>query len=273
MLQKLQIAFILLLLNAFVFPSLAIAQAQTDGTFIFTFTETHSGSSENVLAVWVTDNSGTFVKTRMRFWGSETNDHLPSWKSNSGQNVVDAITGPTLTSYTNPTAFGEKTVVWDGKDVTGTTVPDGTYKVFVETSWNNPSPPDNQHSDLISFTFEKSQDTTHATPTGDNYFSDITLDWYPDATTGITKIKQQVISVYPNPSNGLIQINFDKPVNVSTIRVRKMSGQEVYHEIANKIPDQHISLDLTGLSPGTYFVEMFSYNNRNIGSAKCIITK
>jgi hypothetical protein len=270
---KFQIGLIVILINSLCFSFLNPAHGQTDGTLTFTFTETHSGSSKNVLAVWVTDNSGTFVKTRMRFWGNGTNDHLPSWKSNSGQNTVDAITGPTRTASTNPPAFGEKTVIWDGKDVTATTVPDGTYKVFVETSWNNPEPPNNQHSAIIDFTFEKSPDSTHSEPAGNNYFSDITLDWVPATISNISETNDQNISVYPNPSDGKIQINFEKPFHVSKILVRKINGQIVYQETLNKILSGAISLDLMELSAGIYFIEVLSSDVQNNATSKCIITK
>ena len=270
---KFQIGFVLFLLNSFCFSFLTPAQGQTEGTLTFTFTETHAGSSKNVLAVWVTDNSGSFVKTRMRFWGNGTNDHLPSWKSNSNQNVVDAITGPTLTSSTNPTAFGVKTVIWDGKDVTSNTVPDGTYKVFVETSWNHPEPPGNHHSAIIDFNFEKSADSTHSEPAGNSYFSDITLDWAPTAISNINETNDPYISVYPNPSNGLIMINFEKPIDISKIVVRKMNGEIVYQEKINRNPKQDLSLNLTGLSAGIYVLEVFSAENQNSFSTKCIISK
>ena len=270
---KFQIGLVLFLLNSFCFSFLTPAQGQTEGTLTFTFTETHAGSSKNVLAVWVTDNSGSFVKTRMRFWGNGTNDHLPSWKSNSGQNLVDAITGPTRTASTNPPAFGEKTVIWDGKDVTANTVPDGTYKVFVESSWNNPEPPYNHHSTIMDFTFEKSIDSTHTDPAGNSYFSDITLDWVPATISNIRETNDQSISVYPNPSNGLIQVNFEKPFDISKIVVRKMNGQIVYQEKINRNPKQYLSLNLTGLSKGIYVLEVFSADNQNSFTTKCIITK
>jgi hypothetical protein len=270
---KFQPGLFLLFISAIYFPSLTSVQGQTDGTLTFTFTETHSGSSKNVLAVWITDNSGTFVKTRMRFWGSGTNDHLPSWKNNSGQNVVDAITGPTRTASTNPPAFGVKTVIWDGKDVTSTTVTDGTYQVFVESSWNNPEPPNNQHSTIINFTFEKSPDSTHAAPAGNSYFSDITLDWVPVPVSTIKETNDQNISVYPNPSDGMIQINFKKPFNVSKVLVRRMNGQLVYEETADISSAIALSLDLTELSAGIYLVEVISSDSPHSATTKCIITK
>lgn len=273
MCAKFKAGLFLLLISTFYFPSLTTVQGQTNGTLTFTFTETHSGSTKNVLAVWITDNSGTFVKTRMRFWGSGTDDHLPSWKNNSGQNVVDAITGPTRTASTNPPAFGVKTVIWDGKDVTAVTVPDGTYQVYVESSWNNPEPPGNQHSTIINFPFEKSSVTTHSAPAGNNYFSNITLDWVPNPVSNIKETNDRNISVYPNPSNGMFQINFNKPFNVSKVLVRRINGEIVYEEALDKSSGMDISLDLMELSAGIYLVEVISSDSPHSAIAKCIITK
>jgi len=250
-----------------------IAKAQTEGTLTFTFTETVPGSSKNVLAVWIEDNSGAFVKTRMRFWGNGTNDHLPSWKSNSGQNVVDAITGATRTASTTPPAFGEKTVVWDAKNVSGITVPDGTYKVFVESSWNNPEPPNGQHSAIINFNFDKSVEATHVTPTGNTNFKNISIDWIP-ANVSVQEVSlNKFVSVYPNPSKGLVNIKFERPGQVSRILVGNIYGEVVYQETINKEISDLKSLDLQQLPGGVYFVEVLFADHSDNFKTKIIISK
>lgn len=273
MLTKLKLSVYALFICTFFIQFLSSTFGQTDGTLTFTFTETHSGSTKNVLAVWITDNSGNFVKTRMRFWGSGTNDHLPSWKTNSSQNVVDAITGPTRTASTNPTAFGVKTVTWDGKDVTSTTVPDGTYKVFVESSWNNPEPPNNQHSTIINFTFEKGPDSTNTTPAGNSYFSDISINWAPATLSGIYESNRQNISIYPNPTDGFIQIAVEKPLYVTELVVRKINGQIVHSYALGKFVENSFSLDLTDIPSGIYIIQALSSDNLHCPTAKCIINK
>ena len=78
--------------------------AQTAGTLSFTFTPVaHSGNwgSKHVLAVWIQNSSDNFIRTKFRYWGNGTNDHLPNWKTNSNQNVTDAITGATLSFIFN----------------------------------------------------------------------------------------------------------------------------------------------------------------------------
>lgn len=271
--RKLQLVFYLFTLFTLSLFSSLTANSQTEGTLTFTFTETVPNASKNVMAVWIVDNSGTFVKTRMRFWGNGTNDHLPSWKSNCNQNVVDAITGPTRTSSSNPTAFGVKTVVWDGKDVSGTTVADGTYKIYVESSWNNPEPPNNQHSTIINFAFEKSAVATNNTPTGNNNFSNITIDWVPAVVSGETEIVNESVSVYPNPSSGLVQINFKEINSVSRILVENIQGEVVYQETLNKDITGLQTLNLQDLSNGIYFIEVLTIDNSKSSKTKIILKK
>jgi hypothetical protein len=60
------------------------------------------------------------------------------------------------------------------------------------------------------------------------------------------------ISLYPNPNNGQFQIQLDQSVTDSyTVTVHNALGQEVYNK---QHLDQQISIDISGASPGLYFV-------------------
>jgi len=161
------------------------ANAQTDGTLTFTYNQPTPTSPAvtgggNVYAVWIENAAGTFIKTKCRYTSTSTDDHLPTWASKCGCastsaatgaacNVTDAATGATRKATTTPTAFGAKTITWDGKNVVGTTngttVADGTYKIWVESSWNDG--PNNIHNELIGFTFTKGPNEETLTPAGD----------------------------------------------------------------------------------------------------------
>ncbi|NBX28636.1 MAG: hypothetical protein EBR55_10435 [Chitinophagia bacterium] len=68
--------------------------AQTQGTLTWSFTPTsHTGfaGTRNVLAVWIETSTGTFVKTKMRYVGGGTDDHLPTWAAKAGCSNVNAI--------------------------------------------------------------------------------------------------------------------------------------------------------------------------------------
>jgi Predicted periplasmic protein (DUF2271) len=86
---------------------------------------------KNVGAVWITDNSGSFVKT-LELWAAKRSEHLVKWNSVTGANIVDAVTGATRGSH------GAHEVTWDGTNVSGGQVADGEYSVNVEfTEWNS----------------------------------------------------------------------------------------------------------------------------------------
>ena len=246
------------------------SQAQTAGTFTFTYSQAAPSASatKNVMAVWIEDNSGTFVKTRLRYWSNSTNDHLPSWVSKSAQNTVDATTGATRTASTVPTAFGAKTITWDGKNASGVLVPDGIYNVFVESSYCNPEPANNQHWIITNFSFTKGTTAVHLTPTGPANFSNISLDWVP-STVGVDEVIENSTNVvFPNPSNGIININY---VEASNIKIENILGAVVYEENVSKSGSK--TIDLSKHSNGTYFVAIKSAKSNTIQKYKVLLNK
>jgi len=252
------------------------AIAQTNGTLTFTFTQSvpaGTTATKNVMAVWIENNAGTFVKTRMRYWGSGTNDHLPSWVTNSAQNVApDALTGATLQASTTPTAFGAKTITWDGKGATGTLMPDGVYKVMIESSYCNPQPANGAHWLLTSFTFTKGPAVEHLTPTGDANFSAITSDWVPTFTGVQTNETKNNISVYPNPTNGIVNINIKNSLK-GTIKVENITGETVFEEKVDINGSKVESIDLSKLANGNYFVKVQSSDSKVAEDFKIVLGK
>ncbi len=166
--------------------------AQTAGTLTFTFTEvaktpTYNGNFQHVLAVWVQTNAGTFVKTKLRYAGSGTSDHLPTWAANAGCassanclggacNIVDGTTGATRSSWTG------YTVTWDGcigAAGTGTLQADAVYKITIQSTWNHGT----TGTATSSYTFTKGPVADHQTPTANAYFTGVKLDWVPTLVT------------------------------------------------------------------------------------------
>ncbi|PKP44303.1 MAG: hypothetical protein CVT96_02130 [Bacteroidetes bacterium HGW-Bacteroidetes-13] len=274
-----------LLLIGLMFSISTLLQAQTDGTLTFTFNQPPpGGSNNNVLAVWIENSTGTFIKTKMRFVGGGTSDHLPVFAVKAGGtisnalstsvNVTDATTGATRKSATVPTAWGFKTVVWDGKNVAGsvngTTVPDGDYTVFVESSWVDGDP--NMHDELIGFTFTKGPNPQTITPTGDIFINTVTLDWAP-VSLGLDDnvLAKQKILVYPNPSNGVFNIDF-KNTSANNIEVVNILGQIVYFEnyITTNVESLKV-LDLSSNANGIYILKVTNENGAS--SHKLVIEK
>ncbi len=89
-------------------------------------------SPANVGAIWIAQSSGAFVKT-LQEWGKARIDHIILWNqvtkaAGLSRNTVDAITG--ASAYT----FGPYVVYWNFTDTTEKVVPDGTYRVYFETT-------------------------------------------------------------------------------------------------------------------------------------------
>ncbi len=263
-------AFLLLISN------INIATAQTDGTLTFTYTQTapSAQATKNIMAVWIEDNAGTFIKTKMRYWGGSTTDHLPSWVSNSASNLIDATTGATRTASTSPTAFGSKTINWDGKGaVSGLTSPDGVYKVMIESSYCTPEPANGQHWLLTSFSFTKGATAVHITPTGDANFSGITIDWVPTGGVGIQTINEDGgVSIYPNPSNGIVNIDVKHALS-GTIRVENIIGAIIYEEKVDISNSKVKIIDLSKFANGTYFVKIQDNNTNKEQEIKVVLNK
>jgi hypothetical protein len=274
------------------------AQA-TDGTLTMTFSQAvpttpavpeiaADGSPANIMAVWIEDASGKFIKTKYRFAGSQK-DHLPTWMIKSGGvaptgtakgnclqvacNVTDATTGATLSSSTKPTAYGSKTVTWDGKNVVGTTngtiVADGSYKVWIESSWWDNG--NNNHQTLDSFTFTKGTSAFTASPTNTTYFSNIKLTWTPSNLANEQFSNNPVATIYPNPSNnGVFKLDFNN--EVTSLKVVNLLGQTIYNEkVTGGIIATSKSVDLSKFANGVYVISVS--NDKGTSSYEVILNK
>ena len=152
-------------------------------------------------------------------------------------------------------------MTWDGKNVVGTTngttVADGTYKVWVESSWNDG--PNNIHNEINSFTFTKGPTSTHFTSVGDTYLKTIVIDWVPTAL-GVDVINSEpAVVIYPVPSTGIFNLDFKN--EVKDITVYNLLGQIMYSEkFENNNATTSKQIDLSALSNGNY---VFSLTNEN----------
>lgn len=239
----------LLLLSAFVIVMSFTSKvfAQTQGTLSFSVTPVaQSGGygNKHVLAIWIQNNSGTFVKTKMRYWGNGTDDHLPTWKTNSNSNITDASTGATLTSYAT------RTITWDGKNSSGVEVADGQYKIMIEECWGDGS----TKNVTKSYTFTKGPSVDSQTPANDSKFTNATLTWTP-LVNAIEDVENDEITVFPNPSNGIINVNFKQ---ASEIKIVNITGKVIYQEnIKNNITKSK-SIDMANFANGIYFVNIIN---------------
>lgn len=86
----------------------------------------------NCVAMWIEKDAGDgvfeFVETIGRWCAVETR-HLVAWQAAAGLNDIDAVSGAT-----RPDHSMLLTVTWDLKDKLGVLVPDGVYRVRIETT-------------------------------------------------------------------------------------------------------------------------------------------
>jgi hypothetical protein len=111
-------------------PPPGVADASTGSTLLFRVrTMAYGGryAPLNVGAIWVERAEGGYVKTLER-WAGVRAMYLRNWQRIARGDVTDAITGATLAAHR------VHEVRWDFTDVTGATVPDGNYKIGLETT-------------------------------------------------------------------------------------------------------------------------------------------
>jgi len=98
----------------------------------------------NVVAVWIENGTGGFIKTIGR-WSQTRTSHLVSWIAASGMDS-DAVTGATRNDHSQPLHL-----TWDLKDRGGSVVPDGTYTVRMELADSNSTMPSQNHEGAFTF--------------------------------------------------------------------------------------------------------------------------
>lgn len=146
------------------------AAAQTDGSATFQVTTVTAGGTyapRNVMAIWVTDSNSNFVKTLKRQAVSQVR-WLTRWGAKSQSNVVDGITGATLSSHQ------AHSVTWNCRNTSSNIVADGVYRIFVEfTEFNGAGP----YIQATSFT--KGSAGVTSAPTATANFTSMSLVYVP----------------------------------------------------------------------------------------------
>ncbi len=167
-----------------------IPHYRTNGTVNFqVLTVTNHGTytPRNIGAIWVTTESGTFVKTLQR-WGNSYLQFLTKWHSfTASGNVTGAITGATKSNHT-----AVHNLNWNCTNTSNVEVPDGNYKIWVEYTESNGTGPN------TFVTFTKGAGTQHVTPANLNYFHDLLLDFTP---TIVISAPSNLQSTFTAPNN------------------------------------------------------------------------
>ncbi len=221
---------------------IAQIQAQTSGTLSVSVSTSSAGGNyapRNIVAIWVEDNSGKFVKTLLAFANNRIT-HLNTWQASTlatGNefNKTDAITGATQSSH------GTRICQWNGTDYSGKLMPDGEYKVRMELTDKNAT------GNFASFPFTKGPNAQKQTPVNVPSFSSVSLNW----TTSVTGINPEVsvsnsFIVYPNPGIGQFTVIGE---NIKSLKVTDLTGKVI-------CTSQTPIFDLTDQPKGIYFVSV-----------------
>jgi hypothetical protein len=255
--------------------------AQTTGTMTFTFTQGSpidpSLQGGCVVAVWIQSGT-TFVKTSLRYLGTGTKDHLPTYGAKAGwttvnnamtANVVNAVTGATREDgVTTPGALDSYSVTWNGTNVAGTVVADGTYTVWYEVTWDDVR----NFSDFVNtgFAFTKGASVTSVIPANVGPLTAMRIIWTPTGL-GIEDVYKTKVAIYPNPSNGIVNVQYND-IPVSNIDVVNVLGQVVKSvKVDSSKSETSESIDLSGNSNGLYIINVST--NETSSSYKVVLDK
>ena len=229
----------------------------TDGNVSFTVkTVTYDGdrSPKNIVAIWVEDKDGNFIKTRL-LQADERKEWLLTWNEKSKGSTVDATTGATLSSHQT------HTISWDCKDESGAQVEDGDYKMVVEFTEAHSQGP------LTTVAFTKGPSSEVLTPTDETNFIDMSLE-YTVLTTDIADILSgsQELNIYPNPFTDQTTITFNT-AETSPVQLKVYNLKGMLLRVLDYIPgssnEQSIQWDGTDnarkpLPAGTYLLQLRS---------------
>lgn len=117
----------------------APAQTEAKGplTLEYTFNK-KEGKGTSQMAAWIEDKDGKLVRTLFATRYTTQKGYkkqaqaLPVWVKKSGVAQLDKAKVDALTKATPQS--GKVTAAWDGKDDSGKTAPDGTYRLVVEAT-------------------------------------------------------------------------------------------------------------------------------------------
>lgn len=166
----------------------------------------------NIVAIWVEDSSGKFVKTLMVYAEVRLN-YLTHFMTSADNNRVDAISGATQTT------FGVLNCTWNGTDVTGVNVADGSYSIKMELT------DDDLTGNYSSFSFVKGVSPQTLNPADVPSFSKTTIKWVP-TNTAIDDLKfGNLYSVYPNPTKSSV---FVSGTDIKEIELCTLSGKRIF---------------------------------------------
>jgi hypothetical protein len=235
-----------------------VTLTSTPGTLQVTTLTSGAGGNyapRNIVAVWVEDSNGVFVKTLLAY-ANTYKQYLTHWKVKSQYNTTDAISGPTVNSHAT------RTCNWNGKNTSGVVVPDGKYRICFELTDKNAT------GNYSYFEIIKDAQSHTLTPANVSSFSNISITWTPDNSPN--SVDEQDITMeaklYPNPNNGQFKIDFNQVPQNASIEFYNNLGQLI---MTQSIADNQETFDISGYK-GLVFYTITS-NQKMVNQGKFII--
>jgi len=208
----------------------------------------------NIGAIWIEDVNGNFIKT-INVWAKKRKKYLYTWNVASKGNVVDALTGATLSSHKT------HNVSWNLKDVSDNTVPNGMYQLKIELTDKHSQGP------LATFSFPVGEVSNVTSLPDQTYFHNIELSWTSTVTTITDKDKTlsqyRLYQNYPNPFNPTTQIRYVLPqggkvvLSVYNIMGQKTATLVKQYQNAGKYS---VQFNASVLASGVYIYKISTKN-------------
>lgn len=219
---------------------------QTTGTLTVDFESATAGgkySPRNIVAVWIEDANGEFVKTLLAY-ADRRITHLNNWESATDKkgvkyNRTDAITGATKSNH------GNRTCTWDGTDYNKNAVADGSYSLCMELTDKNST------GNYSKFSFVKGE-TNKLEPGDAQSFLNISIHWEAIATAIVPHIQiSDEISIVPNPVQHIFKV---KGENIDRIEVWSINGKLLKQNLPS------FEFDMSEFQNGIYLVKIYKGN-------------
>lgn len=260
--------FLLVSLFALFLGSQNVVQAQTPGTLTFSVTTTEPAgnyNSVNVIALWVEDTNGVFVKTKVRYAGTRI-QYLTKWITSSSYSTVDAVTGATRAGH------GALTFTWNATNVGGSVVIDKPYRVYLQMSDANAA------GQWTYVEFVKDTNTFTVNPSNIGNFTNMSLSWVPsDVSVNEAEGVKMNFDCTPNPVKDMASISYtlDRTADV-TITLHDITGKNIAVVAdGNRAAGSHTFnwnvSEISNLTSGVYYLRINT--GRAVAVKKIVVTR
>jgi Predicted periplasmic protein (DUF2271)/Secretion system C-terminal sorting domain len=263
--MKLKLAYYTLLSVLLLTVPVLTIKAQSVVFKVTTVTFNGTYAPKHVIAVWITNSSGAYVKTINRQSNART-QYLTNWKTSSGTNTADGITGATLLTHnyaysSNPNGVSRIPFNWNCNDFNGNLVADGTYYVNVEFTERNST------GKYVKYAFVKgstTQTTNYPNVTTDpgKYFQNASVAYTaPITAIDVKESKNKYQVVYSTEYKQLLVKYEAQYHNKVKMSIYNQNGTQI---ISNRTIDESYSIDLSKIAKGLYIVKLTDQTEKGI---------